>query len=141
MAGVIFKIRTVLSKQALMLVYHALVNSKLRYGLICWATAAKTLLDKVRVAHNKIITYMTFSKRCSRMWPLYCKLKVLPLDIMIKIEHAKAMYKFENKMLPEAFDSYFQRPSHHHNTRYSTTNNNFVMTRAITAKDKTFSNI
>ena len=70
-AGVIFKARTLLTKEALMLVYHALVGSKLRYGLVCWATASQYLLDKVNVAHNKIITYMTFSKRCSRMWPLY----------------------------------------------------------------------
>ena len=50
-AGVIYKIRTLLTKEALMLVYHALVGSKLRYGLICWATAAQYLLDKINVAH------------------------------------------------------------------------------------------
>ena len=135
-AGVIFKIRTLLTKEALMLVYHALVGSKLRYGLICWATAAQPLLDKVNVAHNKIITYMTFSKRCSRMWPLYQTLKVLPLDILIQIEHAKTMYKFENKMLPQAFDTYFQRPSHQHNTRFASTHKNFMMVRITSAIEK-----
>ena len=135
-AGVIFKIRTLLSKEAMMLVYHALVGSKLRYGLACWATAAQSLLDKVTVAHNKIITYMTFSKRCSRLWPLYCQLKVLPLDILIKIEHAKLMYKFENKMLPEVFDDYFRKPSHEHNTRFASAQNNYAMVRISSAKEK-----
>ena len=32
-AGIIFKVRTLLTKEAMMLVYHALVTSKLRYGL------------------------------------------------------------------------------------------------------------
>ena len=135
-AGVMFKIRTLLSKQALMLVYHALVGSKLRYGLICWATAAQSILNKVNVAHNKVITYMTFSKRCSRMWPLYSQLKVMPLDILIKIEHAKTMYKFENKMLPHVFDDYFQKPSHQYNTRYATTQNNFAVVRITTTKEE-----
>ena len=135
-AGVIFKIRTLLTKEVLMLVYHALVGSKLRYGLICWATAAQPLLDKVNVAHNRIITYLTFSKRCSRMWSLYSKLKVLPLDILIQIEHAKTMYKFENKMLPQVFDTYFQKPSHQHNTRFASTQNNFAMIRITSAKEK-----
>ena len=135
-AGVIYKIRTLLSKEALMLVYHALVGSKLRYGLVCWATATQPLLDKITVVHNKIITYMTFSKRCSRMWPLYCNLKVLPLDLLIKIEHAKTMYKFENKMLPQVFDDYFRKPSHQHSTRYATTQNNFAMVRITSAKEK-----
>ena len=135
-AAVIYKTRTLLTTEALMLVYHALVGSKLRYGLICWATASQYLLDKVNVAHNKIITYMTFSKRCSRMWPLFSELKVLPLDILIQIEHAKTMYKFEHNMLPQVFENYFQKPSHHHNTRFATTNNNYAMNRITTAKDK-----
>ena len=57
-SGIIFKLRSLLSKEAMMLVYHSLVGSKLRYGLICWATANKFLLDKLlNVAHNTIITY------------------------------------------------------------------------------------
>ena len=119
-----------------MLVYHALVGSKIRYGLVCWATAAKPLLDKISVAHNTIITYMTFSKCCSRMWPLYCQLNVLPLDLLIKIEHAKTMYKFEKKMLPEVFDDYFQKPSHQHNTRFASSHNNFAMVRITSAIER-----
>ena len=132
----LIKIRTLLTKEALMLVYHALVGSKLRYGLICWATANQSLLDKVNVMHNRIVTYMTYSKRCSRMWPLYSQLKVLPLDLLIKIEHAKTMYKFENKMLPEVFNDYFRKPTHRHNTRFASSLNNFVMVRITSAKEK-----
>ena len=114
----------------------SLVGSKIRYGLVCWATAAQPLLDKVTVAHNKIITYMTFSKRCSRLWPLYCQLNVLPLDLLIKIEHAKTMYKFEKKMLPEVFNNYFQKPAHQHSTRFASTHNNFALVRITSAKEK-----
>ena len=135
-AGIILKIRSLLSKQAMMLVYHSLVGSKLRYGLICWATANKSLLDRVDVAHNTVITYLTFSKRCSRMWPLYSKLKVLPLNILIQIEKAKTMYKFDHKMLPQVFDKYFNKPSHQHNTRYATTLDNFEVVRISSAKEK-----
>ena len=106
------------------------------YALVCWATANQTLLDKVNVAHNRIITYMTFAKRCSRMWPLYSQLKVLPLDLLIKIEHAKTMYKFEKKMLPEVFNDYFQKPAHQHNTRFAALQNNYAMVRITSAKEK-----
>ena len=119
----------------MMLVYHSLVTSKLRYGLICWATASKTLLDRINVAHNTIITYLTFSKRCSRIWPLYCQLKVLPLCILIQIEKAKTMYKFEHKMLPQVFHNYFRKPAHKYNTRYATTNKNFEVVRITSAKE------
>ena len=69
MAGIILKTRSLLSKKAMMLVYHGLVGSKLHYGLICWATANKTLLQKINVAHNTIITYLTFSKRWDLLKP------------------------------------------------------------------------
>ncbi len=136
-AGVIFRIRHLLSKAALMLIYHSLVGQKLRYGLICWATATKFLLNKVNVIHNKTIRYLTFSKACSRVWPLYCKLKVLPLDIglLTELEWGKIMYKFQNKMLPEVFDCYFKRPNHQHATRYAK-QKNFEVTRINTAKEK-----
>ena len=54
-AGIIYKVRTLLTKEAMMLVYHSLVSRKLRYGLVCWASASQFLLDKVNVVHNKII--------------------------------------------------------------------------------------
>ena len=133
--GIIFKIRSLLNKQALMLVYHSLVGSKLRYGLICWATASKSLINKIDVAHNNIVTTMTFSKRCSRMWPLYCQLKVLPLNLLIQIEYGKTVFKFNHKLLPPAFDNYFKKPSHHHGTRFSKSNN-FAKLRISTAKEK-----
>ena len=117
-----------------MLVYHSLVGSKLRYGLICWGSASKFLLDKVTVANNKTITYMAFTKRCVRIWPLFRQLNVLPLSILIQIEYGKIMFKFENNMLPEAFNNYFQRPSHQHHTRFA--QNNYQKVRITSAKEK-----
>ena len=55
---------------------------------------------------------------------------------MIEIEYAKTMFKFENKLLPEVFDNYFQKPSHRHNARFATTQNNFAMVRISTALEK-----
>ena len=106
-----------------MLIYHSLVTSKLRYGLICWATAPKYLLNKVNVVHNKIVRYLSFSKPCSRAWPLYCSLKVLPLDILINIEWGKTAYRFQSNTLPPVFNDYFRKPTHSHNTRYASRNN------------------
>ena len=136
-AGIMFKTRRLLSKEAMKLLYHGLVGSKLRYGLICWATAPRYLLNKINVVHNKIITYMAFSKRCVNFWPLYCNLKVLPLDILIKIEFAKTMLKFKLGLLPQIFCSWFKKPSHQHNTRYATSSDNFEVIQITSARDKT----
>ena len=118
-----------------MLVYHSL-GQKLRYGLICWATASNFLLHKINVLHDKIVRLMTFSKSCSRALPHYHTLKVQPLDILIKLEWGKIMYKFDNKMLPKAFDSYFKKPSHHHATRYAK-QGNFEQVRTSSVRERT----
>ena len=134
-AGVIFKVRNLLSRETIMLIYHSLAVQKLRYGLICWATASNFLLNKVNVIHNKIVRYLTFARACDPAWPLYCELKVLPLQIMIELEWGKYMYKFQNNMLPKAFDCYFRKPRHQHATRYAM-NKNFELTRINNAKEK-----
>ena len=118
-----------------MLIYHALVSQKLRYGLICWATASKFLLDKINVAHNKIVRYLTFSKACSKAWPLYIRLNLPTLDILKELEWGRIMYKFQNKMLPCAFNEYFKKPSHQHGTRFAL-QNNFEKVRVKNAKEK-----
>ena len=93
------------------------------------------MLDRINVVHNKVVRYVTFSKPCSRAWPLYCKLNVLPLNILAELEWGKFMYKFQNKMLPKAFDSYFKVPSHQHGTRYAR-QKNFELVRFTNAKEK-----
>ena len=118
-----------------MAVYHSLVGSSLRYGLICWGTANQNLLQKVNVIHNRIVRYLTFSLPCSTAWPLYCSLEIVPLDIMIQIEWGKTMYKFQNKMLPLAFEKYFSKPNHQHATRFATSLN-FEFVRANSSRDE-----
>ena len=93
------------------------------------------LIDKLNVAHNKVIRYLTYSKPCSRAWPLYCQLKVLPLKLLIQIEWGKTMYRFQACTLPPVFNEYFSKPGHNHNTRYSS-NNNFEVFRAQSAKER-----
>jgi len=45
--------------------------------------------------------------------------QTLTLDDMIKMEHAKFMFKFENNMLPSSFNNYFTKLENvlHYNAR------------------------
>ena len=49
---------------------------------------------------------------------MYRKLDVLPLDTLKELEWGKIMYKFQNKVLPKAFDHYFKKPRHHYEEDY-----------------------
>ena len=54
---------------------------------------------------------------------------------MIQIEWGKTMYKFQNKMLPLAFEKYFSKPNHHHATRFASSLN-FEFVRANSSRDE-----
>ena len=53
-----------------------------------------------------------------------------------ELEWGKVMYKFQNNMLPPAFDKYFTRPKHQYATRYAN-ENNFEQVRTSSAKERT----
>ena len=58
---------------------------------------------------------------------LYTKFCVLKLDDVIKMELAKFMFKFNNKMLPNSFNNYFLwlDKIHKYNTRQKNVMNMF----------------
>ena len=130
-AGLIYRIRNRVSRKCLMLIYHGLVSSRLRYGILCWGTAAKTHLNKLNVIHNRVVRNITYNHRRVSAGPIYEELNVLPLNDLLMSEQAKFIYQFANNLLPPIFDSYMARPTHNHNTRY-VSNLNFNRIRVRT---------
>ena len=49
--GVLSKVRHYLDRSSLMLIYNALFDSRLRYGILGWGTASEQYLSKFRVVH------------------------------------------------------------------------------------------
>ena len=135
-AGMIYRIRNRLSRKCLMLIYHGLVSSRLRYGILCWGTAAKTHLNKLNVIHNRVVRNITYKNRRDSAGPIYKLLNILPLSGLLLSEQSKFIYQFTNNLLPPIFDSYMTRPDHSHDTRYSSSQNfNRVRVRTNRAKN------
>ena len=123
--GILSKVRHYLDRNALMLIYNSLVESRLRYGILSWSTATQNQLNRLRVLQNKALRFITFSRPDVSMLPIYAKLNVLPLDKLILLHQVTYMYCFTNDLLPPVFASYCAKPQHGINTRFS--KNNFVI--------------
>ena len=63
----------------LRMVYCALVNSRLQYGIVCWGGAYQTNLQPLFVAQKKIIRAMVRAPRTANSYPLFLRLNILPL--------------------------------------------------------------
>ena len=120
--GVLSKIRHVLDRNSLLMIYNSLVESRLRYGILCWSTASKQQLHRLEVLQNRAIRYIDFSPIGTTILPIYSQFNILPLNNLIDLERANYMFSLSKGSLPTVFHSYCIQPQHRYPTRYAKTN-------------------
>ena len=125
--GVIYKLRHYVPFSTLKLVYYAMFHSHLQNSLVNWGRANKIHYHNLVILQNKILRASLFLPMHHPTNLLYTKFGVLKLDDMIKMELAKFMFKFNNKMFPNSFNNYFLRLDklHKYNTRQTKRNEYF----------------
>ena len=126
--GVISKVRHILDRNSLMMIYNSLVESRLRYGILGWGTASNSQIERLKVLQNRAIRFIDFSPIGTTILPIYAQFNVLPLGKIIDLERANYMFSLSNGQLPRVFTSYCSRPSHRYETRFS--KNNFRISQS-----------
>ena len=127
--GMVCKLRHFVSLSSLKLVYYGLFHSHLQYSLLNWGRATSSHLQKLIILQNKFIRA---SLICAKEKPInffYSKFNTstLMLTDMIKIEFAKFMFKYNNRLLPPSYNNYFTKLDiiHRYNTRQKVTSEFF----------------
>ena len=129
--GVLSKVRHYLDRKSLMLIHHAIFESRLCYAILGWGTASEYDLAKVRVVQNKAVRLITFSSFRSSVSPVYSSLKILPLNEQFFVQKSIFMHSLHYQTLPFALSVYCQIPDHKYSTRYATSLN-YVLPRVVT---------
>ena len=110
-------------------VYHALVNSYVKYGIIVWGNASDSALQPLKVLLNKVIRIMTFAPYGPLdLKLLYRELESLSLDQTVAFERGKFMFKKKKDLLPTTVANFFETgspPEHSYNLR-NRRNNNYI---------------
>ena len=107
-AGIIYKVRNKAPQNVLMLLYHSLVGTYLRYGVASWGSAKTTALSKLQALQNKVVRYITHSSKFTDVTNKYKTLGILRLDEMYIMEVGKFMYKYSKADLPLSFGEYYR---------------------------------
>ena len=115
--GAILKLRKIVSRKTIMMVYNGLVGSHLTYGILVWGTAKQYFLQKLQAAQNKIIRLMTFSDPMQNVDHHYSNLEILKVDQLHQWEVGKFIYKIDKDLVPQAFDNLLPKIGHTYNTR------------------------
>ena len=133
--GILSKIRHILDRNSLLMIYNSLIDSRLRYGILGWSTASKHQIHRLEVLQNRALRLIDFSPIGTTILPIYSQFNILPLNYLIELERANYMYSFSRGLLPIVFRSYCTQPQHRYPTRYSKTN--YVQVRFKSKFDKT----
>ena len=91
--------------------------SYLRYGIPAWGGTSQTQINKLQVAQNKIIRYLTHSPPMTNVHSKYNELRIMNINTMFFYEAAKFMHSIHNNYSPEVFENYFDAIEHSYNTR------------------------
>ena len=107
--GVLAKLRHCLSSNVLVEIYHALIHSYLRYGILTWGTASDAAIKPLQTLINRAIRIMTFAPfgRID-LKPIYKELGVLDVKNTFFLETGKFMFRVKNDLLPMRFANYFE---------------------------------
>ena len=129
-SGALSKLRHCIVIDTLKTIYHALVNSYLKYGLLSWGNASDSVLQPLNVLNNRILRIITFAP-LGRLDTsiIYKHLNILSLEKMFFFEASKFIFKSKNQMLPlQTIATHFRRStSHRYFTRSQSVNDNFLV--------------
>jgi len=141
--GSLAKIRHSVDVDILREVYHALLHSYLRYGIIAWGTAGHSSLKSLQVIINRAIRIMCFAPLGTMdVNPLYEILEILQFDQIYELEVCKFIFKKEKNILPIEIGSYFEfreTPTHQYNLHNRTNHLNRGIISKTVHGDKSIS--
>ena len=127
--GIICKIRYLLNKQALKMLYYSLIQSNLSYCQEIWSCAYSTNLYPLRVAQKKIIRLIANAPRRAPSKSLFEQLGIRTLDADIKLR--RGILAFNAVKNPHLFPIVIETEhAHSYPTRYR--ENNIPVQRART---------
>ena len=105
--GMMYKLRTVLPKKTLFMLYNALVLPYLDYCNLIWSAAIESDLNRLAILQKKAIRLCTNSHYLAHTPPLFKELNTLFVRDRILFKLGLFMYKHVNSLLPSIFNDYF----------------------------------
>ena len=95
--AIIWKLKVVLPKDALIKLYYALFHPHLSYGLVIWGSTYPTYFMKISTLQNKVVKLVGGGAFQDRATPFYYQLNIPKLTDLHKIEISKLMYNIVHR--------------------------------------------
>ena len=92
----LYHLKKYLSFNNLKLVYHALIKSRLQYGIVLWGNANQSVLKNLNKMHNRAIRYISMQPYRTRLNKLYAFSLLLYINELYQYSAMKFMFRLYN---------------------------------------------
>ena len=82
--GILLKLNKILTSNALLMLYYALVHPYLTYGILFWGSTYKFYLDTLQLSQNKSMRAITKQRLSGRITPIYRRFQVFKINDLYK---------------------------------------------------------
>ena len=96
--------KNLMSKQAKISAYYALVSSHLQYAILAWSIGAESYINRLFSKQKQAIRIIENLRHNAHTGPSFKKLKILPLPTMIEFAKLKFFHQFTINKLPSSFN-------------------------------------
>ena len=112
--GLLTRSKRFLSAHAMKNLYYAQIHSNISYAISMWGPMANhCLINQIQTVQNKAVSCIEPGLKPNL---LYCKHKILTVDLMINLELCKLGYRMTNNLLPEPLCHALQTDHHKRST-------------------------
>ena len=107
--GVVRKISRFLDRHSLFQLYHSLIMSHIRNGIVVWFHSHAAIRKKIQACANKFLRIIFHLKSRDSVRDLMKENKLLSVNQIYHLEVAKVMQKYSLKTIPAPFFDIFER--------------------------------
>ena len=115
--GTVIKVKSLLNKRSLLLLYHSLINSQLFYCILNWCFGNKTLVKRLQGLCYKFVKLVFSFNSSSTVCDIMKENKLLTIDQLLAKELIVFMFKQKNNKKTIAFKDVFTKNESKYNTK------------------------
>lgn len=115
--AILYKLRCILNKNALHLLYSSLVTPYLTYGIEIWGNTYKTRTNLIFLLQKKVIRLINYAPYNSPSNSLFLQSKILKFYDLVDLYTAKFIYQVKHNKIPKCLQILFTQRESNYNLR------------------------
>lgn len=115
--GVIGRLRHLLPRHVLLMLYNSIILPHLSYCIEIWGNTFKSIIDPLYKLQKKLVRLITFSAPRAPSAPLFKKLGILNVYQLCKLQTCVFTYDLIHKHYAHTLEHYVNKLPHNYNTR------------------------